>query len=136
LFDRPKPTAGCSANGIRRIIDSLEHRDAFLQENYILYVTRINLDLKKKRIHLRSLKAYKAVTSFTILFYSLFAVTFGNRTNVRCAVLHFFVFILAAGCLIRKALANLALTFFVGYGTRHVFRLYQLTWLIRQEEFI
>jgi low temperature requirement protein LtrA len=48
----------------------------------------------------------------------------------------FFAFILAAGSLIRKAMDNLALTFFLGYETQYVFRFFQLTWLIRQEEFI
>ena len=45
-------------------------KTVYKQENYTFYVTRINLDLNKKLIHLRSLSAHKAATSYKILFYS------------------------------------------------------------------
>jgi len=35
LFDRPKPTVGCSANGRRRIIFNICYKFGYLQQNIV-----------------------------------------------------------------------------------------------------
>jgi hypothetical protein len=81
------------------------------------------------------LRTKSDVTCSGVLLF--FSVRFGNRTNVRHAVLHVFAFLLSAVFLIRNTLSNVALPhmiwaftvtkIFLGYGIYHVVCFSQLT---------